>query len=443
MSRSLSLIKDQKENFMMKVLNTTVQKSLLAVSVTLFMSSALAGQTDPEIAQLRKEVKELRAMLQANIQAQKSLSQQRVELTTSATPQAAQPTKQVLTKSGAEFNLYGYIRADASYQMKGASTMYNNISGVPLENTPEESAQKDQLHSTVNVTRFGLNFKTPTAAGDVGGKLEMDFFGAATRDQFRIRHAYLTFDKWLIGQTWSTFIAPEYYPETIDAGTFVGSALLRSPLVRYSDNLTANTSFAISVEDPKYTATSDPDNKMRLPALVGRLNHKFANGSMLSGRSFVAEKRTNHDEEVAWGVGLGGKYQITPDTLLKADYYHVKGDGRFLLWTNSGYAIDDQNNMHSNEFDTVSLGITHQFTPQIRSTLGYGYMKAKDDNRFAELQRNSTTQNKELWQGWVNALYNPYKPITLGVEYVYGERETFDGRNGIDNRFNMMASYDF
>lgn len=428
---------------MMKVLNTTVQKSLLAVSVTLFMSSALAGQTDPEIAQLRQEVKELRAMLQANMQVQKSLLQGRVELATSATPQAIQPTKQGLTKSGAEFNLYGYIRADASYQMKGASTMYNNISGVPLENTPEESAQKDQLHSTVNVTRFGLNFKTPTAAGEVGGKLEMDFFGAATRDQFRIRHAYLTFDKWLIGQTWSTFIAPEYYPETIDAGTFVGSALLRSPLVRYSDNFTANTSFAISVEDPKYTATSDPDNKMRLPALVGRLNHKFANGSMLSGRSFVAEKRTNHDEEVAWGVGLGGKYQITPDTLLKADYYHVKGDGRFLLWTNSGYAIDDQNNMHSNEFDTVSFGITHQFTPQIRSTLGYGYMKAKDDNRFAELQRNSTTQNKELWQGWVNALYNPYKPITLGVEYVYGERETFDGRNGIDNRFNMMASYDF
>jgi len=428
---------------MINGLNTTVQKSVLAVSVTLLMSSVFAAQANPEIEQLRQEVSELRAMLQANIQAQKSLTQGRVELTTPVTAPPIQPVQQALTKSGAEFNLYGYIRADASYQMKGASTMYNNISGVPLENAPEESAQKDQLRSTVNVTRFGLNFKTPTAAGDVGGKLEMDFFGAATRDQFRIRHAYLTFDKWLVGQTWSTFIAPEYYPETVDAGTFVGSALLRSPLVRYSDNLSANTSFAISVEDPKYTATSDPDNKMRLPALVGRLNHKFTNGSMLSGRSFVAEKRTNNDEEVAWGAGLGGKYQITPDTLLKADYYHVKGDGRFLLWSNSGYAIDDQNQMHSNEFDTFSLGITHQFTPKIRSTLGYGYMQAKDDNRFAELQRNSTTQNKELWQSWVNAFYNPYKPITFGVEYVYGERETFDGRNGIDNRFNMIASYDF
>ena len=62
--------------------------------MTLFVSSAFAGQTDPEIAQLHQEVKELRAMLQANIQAQKSLSQGRVELATSATPQAVQPTKQ-------------------------------------------------------------------------------------------------------------------------------------------------------------------------------------------------------------------------------------------------------------------------------------------------------------------------------------------------------------
>ncbi|WP_234411415.1 DcaP family trimeric outer membrane transporter, partial [Rhodanobacter thiooxydans] len=139
-------------------------------------------------------------------------------------------------------------------------TMYNNISGVPLEGTAEEAQQKDRLHSTASVSRIGLNFKTPTAMGDVGGKLEMDFFGSASRDQFRIRHAYLTFDKWVLAQTWSTFIAPEYYPETIDAATYVGGALQRSPLVRYSDNITANTSFALAVEDPKYTASSDPDN---------------------------------------------------------------------------------------------------------------------------------------------------------------------------------------
>lgn len=422
----------------------TVQKSLLALSVITVMSPVYAATDQAEIAQLRQEVQELRAMLQQYVQ-QKASVQPATPVAVTASPQVTETTapKLNLSKGGAEVNLYGYIRADASYQAKGASTMYNNISGVPLEHTAEEAQQKDRLHSTVNVTRLGLNFKTPSVAGEVGGKLEMDFFGGATRDQFRIRHAYITLDQWLIGQTWSTFIAPEYYPETVDAGTFVGGALQRSPMLRYSDKLSANTSFAVAIEDPKYTATSDPDNEMRMPALVGRFNHKFDNGSLLSGRTFMAEKKTSTDKEWAWGVGLGGKYQLSPQTFLKADYYHVKGDGRFLLWANNSYAIDDQNNIQSNEFDTISAGITHQFNSQLRSTLGYGYMKAKDDNRFAEIQKSNLTQNKELWQGWINAMYNPYKPITLGVEYVYGERETFDGRNGIDNRVNMMATYDF
>ncbi|MCU4576233.1 TMF family protein [Acinetobacter courvalinii] len=422
----------------------TVQKSLLALSVITVMSPVYAATDQAEIAQLRQEVQQLRAMLQQYVQ-QKAPVQPANPVAVTASPQATETSapKLNLSKGGAEVNLYGYIRADASYQAKGASTMYNNISAVPLEHTSEEAQQKDRLHSTVNVTRLGLNFKTPSVAGEVGGKLEMDFFGGATRDQFRIRHAYITLDQWLIGQTWSTFIAPEYYPETVDAGTFVGGALQRSPMLRYSDKLSANTSFAVAIEDPKYTATSDPDNEMRMPALVGRLNHKFDNGSLLSGRTFMAEKKTSTDKEWAWGVGLGGKYQLSPQTFLKADYYHVKGDGRFLLWANNSYAIDDQNNIQSNEFDTISAGITHQFNSQLRSTLGYGYMKAKDDNRFAEIQKSNLTQNEELWQGWINAMYNPYKPITLGVEYVYGERETFDGRNGIDNRVNMMATYDF
>lgn len=113
------------------------------------------------------------------------------------------------------------------------------------------------------------------------------------------------------------------------------------------------------------------------------------------------------------------------------------------MWTNSSYAIDDQKNIQSNEFDSISTGITHQFNTQFRSTLGYGYMKAKDNNAFARINKDNTAQNKELWQGWINGMYNPYKPITLGMEYVYGERETFDGRTGTDNRINMMASYDF
>jgi len=429
-----------------KFINLRSKHLVLAVSSMAVMSLAHAGENTTEIEQLRQEVKELRTLLNASLQQPAVTLKPQSDVTpqVKTTPlNTSQFVKTNILPSGAEVNLYGYIRADASYQMEGAATMYNNISGVPLKDTVEATNQKDRLRTTVNVTRLGLNFKTPTSIGDIGGKLEMDFFGGSTRDQFRIRHAYLTYDKWLVGQTWSTFVAPEYIPDTVDAATFVGGALQRSPLIRYSDQLSENTNYAISIEDPKYTEATDPANRMRMPALVGRLNHKFADGSTISGRSFIAEKKTGEDEQLAWGIGLGGKYQITPETLLKADYYHVKGDGRFVLWSNSGYAIDENNNMHSNEFDVIAAGITHRFTPKIRSTLGYGYMKAQDDNEFSRLKYDDASQNKQLWQGWINAMYNPYKPVTFGVEYVYGERETFNNRTGVDNRFNMMAIYDF
>lgn len=414
------------------------KKKLYGV-VGLFLPLSLPGiavaDSSSEIAQLRAEIQELREIL--NLKQTQIVSPSTINPATEPAPKAS------VLKSDMSFNLYGYIRADASYQMKGASTMYNAINTVPLQHSNEAQQQADQFRTTVNVTRLGMDFKVPIDDQNLSAKLELDFFGGATRDQFRIRHAYLNYGDWLVGQTWSNFIAPEYLPETIDAATYVGGALQRTPLVKYTRHLSDHTSFAFSAEDPKYTATSDPEYKTSGPALVGRLNHAFNQGAKLSARTFMAQKKTYADDALAWGIGIGGTYLLTERTQFKADYYHVKGDGRFILWTNSAYALDDQHNMHLNEFDVFSLGLTHQFTTKLRSTIGYGYMRAEDSNEFAQLQHNNSNQNKSLWQGWVNAMYSPITPISFGVEYVYGERETFNAIKGQDNRFNLTAIYQF
>lgn len=396
--------------------NNSISKVLLIFTSAFMATHSYSEESSTD--ELRKEILSLREEVQ-NIRAKSK------------------------TENDSKIDFYGFIRSDATYQASGAATMYNNISAVPLENTPEANKQKDQLHTTVSATRVGINFKTGSSIGEIKAKLETDFFGGSTRDQFRIRHAYISIDKWLIGQTWSNFVAPENMPETLDPAAYVGGSLLRVPLVNYSDKITDKTGFVLSIEDPKYSTYSDPDNEMRVPAFVGRLNHKFDNGSLISGRSFLAEKKTSHDELLSWGVGFGGKYQIDASTNLKLDYYHVNGDGRFVSWSNSGYVIDDQNKMHANQFNSISLGATHYFTPKLRGTLGYGIMKAKDDSTFARLKYDDTTQNKELWQGWLNTIYSPVKSVNLGIEYVYGERETFENLKGVDNRFNMMMSYDF
>ena len=430
-------------------------KTTLSLSILMLATSSYAAMTlEEQVAHLQNQVQELQTLMQQQKQASEKIS---AELPILKEKSALKTDlKQLVTKGGAEFELYGNVRADASYQFKGPSTMYNYISAVPLEGTVNERNNSDKFQSTLNATRFGFNFKTPKI-GDhsVGGKVEMDFFGGAGRDTFRIRHAYLTYDQWLIGQTWSNFNAVEYFPETVDASLSVGGSLTRVPQVKFSYPVDKNMNLAFSLEDSKAETvttsgtqgfTTDAKAKLKLPSAVGRLNYKFDNGSALSGRLFLTQKATNHegnDDFLAWGAALGGKYQVAENTLLRFDYNHIKGDTKNVLWSNYAYVFDVNGEIKPNEFDVVTLGLTQKITPKIRSTLGFGYMRANTDNHFADLVRNDLTQNKELKEGWINMFYNPVKPINLGIEYMYGERKTFDDQKGIDNRVNFTAIYDF
>ena len=446
---------------------TTQKMSVRLKTLVLAMGIAAAGtaqaDTNTEVEQLRKEVQELRGMLEQYAQQQKQMNVQQqnyqAQVAAQTSPAKPAPEKKGLgiTVGGAEVNFYGNVRADATYQIDGGPNKghpYNQINKAALEGTTGNS---DIFKSTLAATRLGFDFKTPTQSGDVAGKVEVDFLGA--NDTLRIRHAYLTYANWLIGQTWSNFAVPDYMPESIDALGYVGGAVKRTPQVRYTSTFSPQTNLIFALEDSKYsdnsgtTLGSDPDNQMRIPALTARFNHKFAdNAGIVTARTMVADKQTSDDEKVAWGVGLGTKFNVTPSTTLKADYYHVKGDSSFVSWSNPGYAIDSNGNIQQSEFDSITVGITQQFNPKWRGTLGYGYMNHDTDLDYINASANPSALNKDLWQAWANVFYSPIKPVSLGLEYTYGERETFSAPNattpltsktGEENRVNVVAMYNF
>ncbi|MGE8541276.1 DcaP family trimeric outer membrane transporter [Acinetobacter sp. ANC 3813] len=430
-------------------LNFMLKPITLACAIALPAVTQAAPASEAEVEQMRAELKALKTMMQQYVQQQNSLSANLAEVkakSESVAVQASTPAMKaeglsLKTKGGAELNVYGNVRADALYQSEGGSAarLYNQISSVPLEGNGESS---DRLKASLAATRLGLDFKTPTQAGDVGGKIEVDFLGA--NDTLRIRHAYLTYGDWLIGQTWSNFAVPDYMPETIDALGYVGGAVKRTPQVRYTYKFDPATNLVVAAEDSK-----DDSSNMRLPALTARLNHKFSDTFAVSARAMGTEKKTDADTETAWGVGLGAKLDLTERTVVKADYYHVKGDSSFVSWANLGFVVNaNKDIIDTNEFDSISLGITQQFSPQWRGTLGYGYMKADENNSYINAFSDKTKINKELWQAWANVFYSPTKPISLGLEYVYGEREAFGAApngstKGEDNRLNAVAMYNF
>ncbi|HRO77184.1 MAG TPA: DcaP family trimeric outer membrane transporter [Acinetobacter towneri] len=443
----------QSTHFQSTTVRPTMQRTLMMSMIALSMggmSVAAQAQTQQqkEIEQLRQEVQALRGL----IEQQKVQNAQTASAIANVQRSSASPSPILKTAKGAEFNLYGNVRLDASYQVEGGAKdmPYNQINGVPLEGNKEQS---DRLRSTLSATRLGLDFKSPVGEQDVKGKLEVDFLGGANLDNLRIRHAYLNYGNWLIGQTWSNFAIPDYMPETIDALAYVGGAVKRTPQVRYTTKFSPQTNLVVAAEDPK-----DSSINQRLPALTARLNHQFADNLNVSVRAMGHEKRVNSDEEMAWGVGVGAKYDVVPGTTLKADYYHVKGDSSFVSFTNKGVAVtnlDDKGAITAtsaiaaqSEFDSIMVGITQKFGDKVHGTLGYGYMSFDKDPNYIAATKDTTTINKDLWQAWANVFYSPRKPLSFGLEYVYGEREAFGeaangSKTGEDNRINAVAIYNF
>lgn len=338
------------------------------------------------------------------------------------------------TKSGAQVQLYGFVRADAAYQIEGGKGIFNSIHNVALEGEAHKQSTEDRLDSTLTTTRIGLDFKAPVQDTNVGAKIEIDFRGGADKDTVRLRHVYLTYDHWLIGQTTSNFLSTETSPEMLDFNTALGGGTTRTPMLRYTNQLNSTMQYFLALEKG--------NDENRLPSATAKISHKFADGlGRLTARGLLQEVRirTLDDQtEWGWGVGLGIHYKPIEQLSVNANYSHLSGDNKLLLATsdNKRY-LQARNNIKLIDFDALQIGTTYQFNEKLRSTLGYGVLIYQDKDQV------STNANKKLQQGWINMMYNPYKPLTFGMEYVYGERNTVNDLAGKDHRLEIMAKYDF
>ena len=286
------------------------------------------------------------------------------------------------------------------------------------------------------------------------GKVEVDFAG--TNEALRIRHAYLTYNNWLFGQTTSNFLS-NHAPEMIDFATNVGGGTAaRIPQVRYGFNLSPATKLFIAAEEGNSSATERnaantanvaSDVKYSLPVLTAKLTQGFADGKgSVSARALVENYKSADDSDTAWGLAAGVNYQVIDPLKLSADVSYVQGNSNYLYGSNTAFYVNPVNgNIEQNEAFGVQVGGTYKFNEKLRSTLAYGALFANDGTDYARInyERKNTAANEEVYQAWINFIYSPVKPLDLGVEYINGKRETFAGESKKDNRVGLMAKYSF
>ena len=411
------------------------QSLALSVAALMMTTTHAATKEQQELAQLRAEVAELKALMQQQQQVQQQQAVQIQQVKAQPAPvKAESPLSSFKSKSGADINLYGYVRGDANYIIEGADDDFNKVAS-------SDGKTKDKLRATAKTTRLGLDFNT-NVGGDnkLGGKVEVDFAG--TNEALRIRHAYLTYNSWLFGQTTSNFLS-NHAPEMIDFGTNVGGGTTRIPQVRYGFNLAPATKLFIAAEEGNSNSgSSDAAIKYSVPNLTAKLTQGFADGKgSVSARALVENYKSANDSDTGWGVAAGVNYQVMDPLKLSADVSYVDGNSNYLYGSNSAYVVNAANDkIAQNEAFGVQVGGTYKFNEKLRSTLAYGALFADDGTDYATL---NPTANEEVYQAWINFIYSPVKPLDLGVEYINGKRDTFAGESKKDNRVGLMAKYSF
>ncbi|MFV5403125.1 DcaP family trimeric outer membrane transporter [Acinetobacter sp. 228] len=407
----------------------------LAVAVTTLMMGTVAHaetQEQKEIKQLRQEVEALKALVTQQQQVQQNQAVQIEQVKAAPQPSAAAP-KALSTKSDTEVKLYGFVRGDANYIIEGSAGDFSDVAKT-------NGQTRDKLVATAKTTRLGLDFKTSVNGAEVGGKLESDFAG--TNDSFRIRQAYLTYENWLIGQTQSNFLS-NHAPFMIDFSTNVGGGTTRLPMVRYGFDLTPATQLFLAAEKPNSSAE---DIKSSVPTLTAKLAHNFddkkGNASARALVEVYKDEDTNK-RKAGWGLAAGTTYQVIDPLKATLDVSYTKGVNGILYGTNANAAfVDDEGNrnIEQNEIWAVQTGLTYSILPNLKTSLGYGALFADKDSDYADLNEAA---NKEVQQAWLNLVYSPVKPLEFGVEYVNGERKTFNNEKFKDNRIGLMSKYSF
>ena len=412
------------------------QSLALSVAALMMTTTHAATKEQQELAQLRAEVAELKALMQQQQQVQQQQAVQIQQVKAQPAPvKAESPLSSFKSKSGADINLYGFVRGDANYIIEGQDDDFNKVAS-------SDGKTKDKLRATAKTTRLGLDFNTNVGADNkLGGKVEVDFAGSTTDSNgaLRIRHAYLTYNNWLFGQTTSNFLS-NHAPEMIDFATNVGGGTAaRIPQVRYGFNLAPATKLFISAEEGD---SSGKNIKYSVPNLTAKLTQGFADGKgSVSARALVENYKSADDSDTAWGLAAGVNYQVMDRLKISADVSYVDGNSNYLYGSNSAYVVNTSNGkIAQNEAFGVQVGGTYKFNEKLRSTLAYGALFADDSTDYAT---SNPTANEEVYQAWINFIYSPVKPLDLGVEYINGKRDTFAGDSYKDNRVGLMAKYSF
>ncbi|WP_298441354.1 DcaP family trimeric outer membrane transporter [uncultured Ferrimonas sp.] len=290
---------------------------------------------------------------------------------------------------GNKLKFGGYIKIDTRYV--DGDVAYRDFwigGGTPL------GEDKSQFKIFANETRFNTTY----THGDVTGFLEFDLYGGGGNEIIsnsyhpRLRHAFIKYQDWLVGQTWTTYMNTSAIPESADfAGATVGLSFIRQGQIRYS-----NGGFQLAIENPE-SFGGDPSED-GVPDFIGKYTHKADWGNVSASLLARQLNTVGGNSESAFGYSLAGRI----NSMGKDDFrfqLHLGETGRYTTVTTATDLVGEE----VEETTSFLAAYRHYWNDTLRSTVLYGYAET-----------DITDVERAQWS--VNIFDNLTKELAVGFE---------------------------
>lgn len=355
--------------------------------------------------------------------------------------------------SGTNFTFGGYVKLDAIVTASdGEIAALGRDFYIPaLTPIGGDSTTRFDMHAR----QSRLFFATATELEDgnkITGLLELDFMTSVNGNDERtvngyspvLRHAFIKYKDWTIGQTWSNFMDLSSLPDTLDFGGNPDAAIfIRQPQVRYTKG-----NFAVAVENPESTVTpfggggrmTTDDNAT--PDFTASYNLKTNWGVIrVAGllRQIAIDDGKFDDEVTSYGLSVSSKIDLDNKDDIRITVNTGKGLGRYVgLNTVNGAVLDANGNLEPIDVYSFSVAYRHLWSDQWRSTFLHSALVA--DNNAILTGVNATKSTKSYS---ANILYQATKKLMVGFEYKIANREIEAGTDGDLQRVQFSAKYEF
>lgn len=374
-----------------------------------------------------------------------------------ASPMAVSAYNFTDSSGDVEFSIGGYAKLSAIYSDTDSGSIAGGSGGtgrtfyVPSTTPVGTGTGKKVLDLNARESRINFKAKTTNGGHKLGMVLEMDFLTTTEGNEVvsnsyapRLRHFFFTFDNWLFGQTWSTFMDTAALPDAVDfLGASDSTVFIRQSQVRYTAG-----SFQIALENPETYTTEDgapativtDDNTVPDIAanykISGDWGHMKLNGLF---RQLKIDNGTHDTDDTVFAAGISGKIKIGSADDLRFAVNYGDGMGRY---TGLGLTYDAIINTGTGEFETIEsttafVAYRHAWNGKTRSSLIYS-MAEMDNPIIADGAINESASSIQI-----NVMHSPIKKVTFGLMYLVGNRETQNADEGDLNRIQATAKYDF